>query len=55
MTKEEFINYCRELGVNITDELYIMLNKYYELLVEWNKKFNMTSILDKKQVFLFSN
>ncbi len=52
MTKEEFINYCRELGVNITNELYVMLNKYYELLVEWNKKFNMTSILDKKQVFL---
>lgn len=52
MTKEEFIKYCKEININITEEIYNIFDKYYNLLVEWNTKFNMTSILDKKQVFL---
>lgn len=52
MNKEEFIKYCNEIGINITNELYSKFEKYFELLVEWNLKFNMTSILEKKEVFL---
>lgn len=52
MNKEEFINYCKEINVEINEEIYNIFEEYYELLVEWNSKFNMTSILDKKQVFL---
>ncbi len=52
MTKEEFIKYCSELNIDINEELYSKLYRYYELLVEWNSKFNMTSILEEKDVFL---
>ena len=41
-----------DININITEEIYNIFDKYYNLLVEWNTKFNMTSILDKKQVFL---
>lgn len=52
MTKEEFIKYCSELNIDINEELYSKLYRYYELLVEWNSKFNMTSILEENDVFL---
>jgi 16S rRNA (guanine527-N7)-methyltransferase len=52
MNKEEFINYCKELNINIDELMYNKLYKYYELLKEWNNKFNMTTILEEKDVFL---
>lgn len=52
MTKEEFIINCKNLSIEITEEIYSKLYKYFELLVEWNNKFNMTSILEEKEVFL---
>jgi len=52
MNKEEFIENCKLLNINITEDIYNKLNTYYELLIEWNNKFNMTTIVDKKDVFL---
>ena len=52
MTKEEFIINCKNLSIEITEEIYSKLYKYFELLVEWNSRFNMTSILEEKEVFL---
>ena len=52
MNKEEFILKCKELNIEITDVIYSKLCTYFELLVSWNKKFNMTNILDEKDVFL---
>lgn len=52
MIKEEFIKYCKDLGILINEDLYSKLYRYYELLVEWNSKFNMTTILEEKDVFL---
>ena len=52
MTKEEFIINCKNLSIEITEEIYSKLYKYFELLVEWNNRFNMTSILEEKEVFL---
>lgn len=52
MTKEEFIKYCSEINIKITDILYDKLYKYYELLNEYNKKFNMTTITSYEDVFL---
>ena len=52
MTKEEFILYCDKLNINISEELYNKFFTYFEMLVEWNNKFNMTTILEEKDVFL---
>ena len=52
MNKNEFIKYCDELNININEDIYNKLYKYYELLNEWNNKFNLTNILEEKDVFL---
>ena len=52
MNKEEFKNKVEELGIIITDEMLTKLNKYYELLITWNKKFNLTRITEEKEVYL---
>ena len=52
MIKEEFIEECKKLNINITEELYNKLKKYYNLLLEWNNKFNMTAITKEEDVFL---
>lgn len=52
MTKEEFILYCDKLNIKISEEVYSKFFTYFEMLVEWNNKFNMTTILEEKDVFL---
>ena len=52
MTKEEYILYCDKLNIKISEELYNKFFTYFEMLVEWNNKFNMTTILEEKDVFL---
>lgn len=52
MTNEEFIEKLKELDVTLTQEQLNQLEKYYELLIEWNKKINLTRIVEKKDVYL---
>ena len=52
MNKEEFLLNCRENNINIDEDKYNKLYIYYELLNEWNNKFNLTNILLEKDVFL---
>ena len=53
MNKEEFIKLCGSgLDIEINEEIYSKLKKYHEMLVEWNKKFNMTTILEENEVLL---
>ena len=52
MNKEEFIKYCNDLNINIDDEKYNKFEEYYNLLFEWNQKFNLTAITKKEEVFL---
>ena len=44
------IDGCRGLGVEITDEQLDRLEKYAELLVEGNKKMNLTAITDTEGI-----
>lgn len=44
--KEIFATY----GISISDEQIQMLEKYYQLLLEWNKKVNLTSITEYEDV-----
>ncbi len=52
MNKQEFIDNCKSISIDITNEIYNKLYFYFESLVEWNNKFNMTTILEEKDVFL---
>ena len=52
MTNEEFIKELEKLNVILTIEQLNKLERYYELLVEWNEKINLTRITEKKDVYL---
>ena len=52
MNKEQFINEITKLNINYTNEMIEKLEKYYEILYTENKKYNLTAITDKKEVFL---
>lgn len=53
MREELFNQFKKELvsyGFNLTEEQYEQFNKYYELLVSWNEKMNLTAITDYEDV-----
>lgn len=52
MTETNFIEELKKLNIDITKEQLTQLNKYYELLVEWNEKINLTAITEKEEVYL---
>ena len=52
MTKNEFIEYCKNINININDELLSKFEKYKNLLIEWNNKFNLTSIIKEEDIYL---
>lgn len=52
MNQSKFIEELKKLNIEINDNQLDQLEKYYELLVEWNNKFNLTNITDKEQVYL---
>lgn len=52
MTNEEFIKELEKLNVVLTETQLNQLEKYYELIIEWNKKINLTRITEKKDVYL---
>ena len=41
-----------ENGIDITNEQYEKFEKYYQLLVFYNEKFNITAITEKREVFI---
>ena len=52
MTISEFIEELKKLNIEPTEEQLNQLNKYYELIVEYNKVMNLTGITEKEQVYL---
>ncbi len=52
MNNENFIREVEKLGINITEEQLILLDKYYNALIEWNKKINLTALTKKEDVYL---
>ena len=52
MTKEKFIEEINKLGIFPTSEQLDKLEKYYLLLIQWNKKINLTRITSKADVYL---
>ncbi len=52
MNDKEFSNAIKELNINFSSDIEKRLELYYEFLTEYNKKTNLTSIIEKKQVYL---
>ena len=52
MNKETFVKYLEELNIEVTDEKLQKLEKFYELLIDWNNKINLTRIVEKEDVYL---
>lgn len=52
MNKEQFKNELKKLNLALTLEKEEQLDKYYNLLITWNKKFNLTAIVEEEQVYL---
>lgn len=52
MTISNFIEELKKLDIEPTKEQLEQLNKYYELLIEYNKVMNLTGITEKEEVYL---
>ena len=52
MKPEEFYVHIADLGFPLTDRQKEQFERYFELLVEWNEKINLTAITDKDEVYL---
>ena len=52
MDQNKFIEELKKINVTITQKQMDQLNKYYELLKEWNEKINLTAITEYDQVLL---
>lgn len=52
MNKEQFKEELKKLNIELTQKQEQQLEKYYELLIEENKKTNLTRITQKDEVYL---
>lgn len=52
MTKEQFIAELKKINIFVTDYQLQQLEKYYEILIDWNKKINLTGITKLEDVYL---
>ena len=52
MNQDRFILELSKLNINITELQLKQLERYYELLIEYNKVMNLTGITEKEEVYL---
>ena len=52
MNQNKFIEEVKKLGIEVTTKKLEQLEKYYELLIEYNKVMNLTGITQKEEVYL---
>ncbi|MEH7074467.1 16S rRNA (guanine(527)-N(7))-methyltransferase RsmG [Neobacillus drentensis] len=52
MIIKQFAANLREKGITLSGEQLDQFEKYFETLVEWNEKMNLTAITDKAEVYL---
>ncbi|UOQ49578.1 16S rRNA (guanine(527)-N(7))-methyltransferase RsmG [Gracilibacillus caseinilyticus] len=51
MNLQSFQDHLEQHGIEITDKQLQQFECYFELLVEWNEKMNLTAITDKEEVY----
>lgn len=52
MMIERFASLLQEKGITLSESQLDQYEKYYETLVEWNEKMNLTAITEKADVYL---
>ncbi|ATP42313.1 16S rRNA (guanine(527)-N(7))-methyltransferase RsmG [Solibacillus sp. R5-41] len=52
MNEKQFIEALRSKGIELTQQQIAQFKTYFELLVEWNEKMNLTAITDLEGVYL---
>ena len=52
MKKEEFYQVLSQKGIDLTEKQKHQFQTYFDLLVEWNQKINLTAITDLEGVYL---
>ncbi|MGO4889024.1 16S rRNA (guanine(527)-N(7))-methyltransferase RsmG [Anaerobacillus sp. MEB173] len=52
MSKEQFPALLAEKGIELSEQQRNQFDQYFQLLVEWNEKMNLTAITDEDGVYL---
>lgn len=52
MNVDEFVKALASHQINLSDQQIQQFSDYYDLLVEWNQKINLTAIIEKEEVYL---
>ncbi|AMB99345.1 16S rRNA (guanine(527)-N(7))-methyltransferase RsmG [Aerococcus urinaehominis] len=52
MNPEDFKLALAEQGINLNSQQMAQFDSYYQLLVSWNEKMNLTAITDRDEVYL---
>ncbi|KGP73218.1 16S rRNA (guanine(527)-N(7))-methyltransferase RsmG [Pontibacillus yanchengensis] len=52
MNIEAFLQALKDQGIELSEEQVDQFNTYFQTLVEWNEKINLTAITDEEDVYL---
>ena len=52
MKPETFYQLLAEQNIHLSDQQKVQFERYFELLVEWNEKINLTAITEKEEVYI---
>ena len=52
MNKKEFLEELSKLNIYLTEKQLNQLDKFYNLLISWNEKINLTTIVKEEDVYL---
>ena len=52
MNQNDFIKSLENINIEVNEEILVKFSKYKDLLKEYSKKFNLTSIIDDESIYL---
>lgn len=52
MNRQQFLNELAQLNITLDENQLQQFEQYYETLIEWNEKINLTAITEKSEVYL---